>query len=478
MLERPLFHRERELAELDRAWGSGRPELLLALGRRRAGKSFLLTRYLRSRKGFYYQATRSTSREQLRSLSEAVGGEYPESGLSYSAGLRSWDTFFEFVIKKAGQRPFLLVLDETSYLLEVVRGFGTILQKQWDHGLQGTQIKLVLSGSYISAMNRLTAADQPLYGRRTGKLHFAPFNYAHAAAFVPQYSPRDRLSAYGIFGGLPGQLALIDPRRSLADNVADHLLSPSGRLSDEGAHLFDAFLRDAGVHYSIVRAIAHGEHRWSKITSRVGKESASLSRPLEWLQGMEVVTRVIPVTDTPPGHPKRVAYRLADPYMAFWHRFVAALRATGAVDALPPRELWARHVEPHLPEYMGPVFENACRTFVSLGKHPRLPFLPDRVGEWWTDDGQDQIDVVALGPGGQVLLGECKWGQPSHQDLATLEHRRDRALSELSGTSHIVLAIFTGADVLKDHVLLSRMKETGALLFTLEDLYLGGDSPD
>ena len=72
--------------------------------------------------------------------------------------------------------------------------------KQWDNELQDTKIKLILSGSYISAMTRLTAADQPLHDRPTGRLHFAPFNYLDAAAFVPGYSAIDRLVTYGIFG--------------------------------------------------------------------------------------------------------------------------------------------------------------------------------------------------------------------------------------------------------------------------------------
>ena len=69
----PLHDRVSELAELERAWGSGKPELLLALGRRRAGKSFLLRRFLHGHAGFYYQATKTTAREQLRALGEAVG---------------------------------------------------------------------------------------------------------------------------------------------------------------------------------------------------------------------------------------------------------------------------------------------------------------------------------------------------------------------------------------------------------------------
>ncbi len=102
---------------------------------------------------------------------------------------------------------------------------------------------------------------------------------------------------------------------------------PNGRLADEAEHLFDSFLRDAGVHYSIVRAIASGEQKWSKITNRVGKNSASLSRPLDWLQDMDVITRVIPITEIPPGNPKKTIYRVGDPYLMFWHRFVATIRA-------------------------------------------------------------------------------------------------------------------------------------------------------
>jgi AAA+ ATPase superfamily predicted ATPase len=470
----PLLHRTRELTELERAWRSGKPELLIATGRRRAGKSFLLTRFLKTHDGFYYQATKATSREQLRALSEAVATRFPDAGLSYGTGFRNWDAFFSLIVDRAGKKPFFLVLDELPYLLEAVRGFSSIVQKQWDDTLQNTKIKLVLSGSYIAVMRRLTAADQPLHGRRTGRLHFAPFNYADAAAFVPHYSSTDRLLTYAIFGGLPGQLAVVDPEHPLAQNVADHMLNPSGRLADEAEHLFDAFLRDAGVHYSITRAIAYGEHRWQKITNRIGKDSASVSRPLDWLQDMEIVAKVIPATDAPPGNPKKSLYRLADPYLAFWYRFVAPVRATGAVDILAPELIWMRHVEPELSDYMGPVFENICRAFVARGAHPRLPFLPTRAGEWWSDDSQHQIDVVALGPDGQVLLGECKWGVVTERDLGLLEQRRDLIARELRGTRHIHLALFAGKPIV-DRRLAKRVDAGEVLLFTPEDLLAPSD---
>ncbi|MBS0419957.1 MAG: hypothetical protein JSR66_19760 [Proteobacteria bacterium] len=263
---------------------------------------------------------------------------------------------------------------------------------------------------------------------------------------------------------------MIDPDRSLAQNVADHLLNPAGRLADEAEHLLDAFIREGGIHYSLVTAIAGGEHRWSRITSRVGKNSASVSRPLDWMQQMELVTKVIPVSASPPGNPKKTLYRLADPYLAFWHRFVAPLRATGAVEVLTPMQLWDRHVVPHLSEYMGAVFEDNCRVFVSHATHPHLPFLPDRVGEWWSDDQQDQIDVVAIGPKGQVLLGKCKWGTATHQDFELLERRRDLIVRELKGTRRVYFALFTGSAVIKDRKPAEQIKNREVLRLSAEDM--------
>ena len=466
----PVYDRQREWQELDRAWKSGKPELLIAAGRRRAGKSYLLSHYLQGKRGLYYQATKTTSKDQLRTISQVVATQFPQAGLQFADGFADWDGFFAFIVQEAKHEPFLLILDELPYMLESIKGFGTVLQRVWDHTLPPTKIKLVLSGSYISAMRRLTAADQPLHGRKTGSMGFAPFSYWDAAAFIPNYTARERLIAYATFGGLPGHIAHLDPAENIASNVAQHMLRPGGRLADEAEHLFDAFLRDAGVHYSIVRAIAGGEHKWGKIMNAVGKETSSLTRPLEWLQEMDVVTRMVPITDASIGKSRKAIYRISDPYLAFWHRFVAPLRASGADDLMEPDALWQQFIAPRLNDYMGPVFEVACRAFVGRYQNPRLPFQPVRIGEWWSDDSQEQVDVVALGPDGEVLIGECKWGTVDRHDLETLERRRDLIVADLKGVSRVYLATFAGNPV-TDPTMLERIDAGDVLHFAFDDLY-------
>jgi AAA+ ATPase superfamily predicted ATPase len=296
----------------------------------------------------------------------------------------------------------------------------------------------------------------------------APFGLRDVGAFVPDYSPRDRLVTYGALGGLPGHLALIDASKDVAANAASLLLDPSGRLVDEAQHMLDAFLSDAVVHYSIIEAVATGDQTWKGITNRTGRTGGSLHRAIDWLVSMEMLERVVPITETAPEKSKRALYRITDPYVGFWHRFVGPLVAVGSVGLVDPRRLWETMIVPKLDTYMGGVFEQACRHAVRLGV-VKLPFAPVRVGEWWDSRSNEQIDLVALDGEGAVFVAECKWGKVTIQDLAVLERRATLLAAELDGIRRTHIALFSGRDELDDDVIAAR--DSGRVLcFTARDV--------
>lgn len=462
---RALIDRDAEWAELARIWGSDRPELGIVVGRRRAGKSFLLSRFAAPH-GLYYQATKQTSREQLHVVTRVMAQHFGDAALALGSGFPDWRSVLEYLRTKAGRGPLMVVLDEFPYLAEADPSLPSVIQAWWDHEAAASRCKLILSGSYVSAMRRLTEADQPLYGRRTASLNVRPFTSREAAEFVPAYAARERMVTYALFGGLPGNLALLDRKATLAENVARYLLAPSSRLFDDGERILDTFLADAAVHYSILQAVAGGEHTFSKIANRVGKQTSSISRPLAWLEEMDLITKTFPITEGKSPNPKLIRYRIADPYVGFWHRFVLPIRAMGVVDLLTPAEVWHRHVQPDLSDYMGEVFEEACRSWARLDGGRQLPFRPVRVGEWWTPTSDHQVDIVALGPERQLLVGECKWGRAGADDIRTLRERAAILAEELAGVSSVTLAVFegtpsTGRAVGGDEV----------LRFSVDDLY-------
>ena len=84
--------------------------------------------------------------------------------------------------------PFLLMPGEFPSLSDAAPALPSILQALWDHLWAATRLKPVPSGSHVTAMRRLEAADQPLYGRRTRRLVLAPFDAGALDAFVPPYA--------------------------------------------------------------------------------------------------------------------------------------------------------------------------------------------------------------------------------------------------------------------------------------------------
>jgi AAA+ ATPase superfamily predicted ATPase len=181
---------------------------------------------------------------------------------------------------------------------------------------------------------------------------------------------------------------------------------------------------------------------------------------------MRLLDRVVPITESNPAKSKRAVYRITDPYVAFWHRFVSPMISAGWWASRPGAVVGAPDRAP-LDDYMGPVFEGVCRSFVR--RTGRLPFAPLRVGEWWDADSRNEIDVVAIGGDGELLLGECKWGQVRLADLKTLHARADLIARELTGVRTIHFALFSGGELPPE--LRAEVDAGRVLHFSAGDLY-------
>jgi hypothetical protein len=98
-------------------------------------------------------------------------------------------------------------------------------------------------------------------------------------------------------------------------------------------------------------------------------------------------------------------YRIADPLLRFWFRFVEP--HWGTLRRYSPERAFEQIVAPQWEAFCGEGFERLCRQALPMIYAKEGVSGRFEVGEYW--DRAVQIDVVGLRADGWVDLGECRW---------------------------------------------------------------------
>ncbi|GHV25946.1 hypothetical protein AGMMS4952_04950 [Spirochaetia bacterium] len=100
---------------------------------------------------------------------------------------------------------------------------------------------------------RVLSEKSPLYGRLSSRMEVLPFDYRDSARFFPRYSLEDKVTAYGIMGGIPQYLIHINSVRSLRDNIVTGILFRPSALYEEPRLPLDKF-EPADKHDGLLKA--------------------------------------------------------------------------------------------------------------------------------------------------------------------------------------------------------------------------------
>ncbi len=409
-----FYGRSAELHELDRLYLREGATFGVVYGRRRVGKTSLLTHWLKTRmeqkpgmRTFLWFAEVGTPSEQLRKFCHALMDFLKKPRVVYA----DWGSALQAVAEAAEQEEKLVVvIDEFTYLLAEDRSISSQFQKAWDLVLSKKNIMLVLAGSYMGMMHEhVISAQGPLFGRTNSAIFLQPFGFAYTSGYFPQYTPETRVAMYSIWGGIPGYWNRLDPGISLSQNIVTQLLTPNSPYHFEPRLLLVDHVQEPSRYVSILRAISQGQATISEIHDATGITQSSLSPYLQVMQDVRIIERRIPVTAKPSSKSGR--YHLIDPFLRFYYRFIEPHRPEIEMGL---REQALADIEMHMARFIGAnTWEEICRMWVAhAGARGQFEQLPGNVGSVWNRDAQ--IDVAAINTGSNTMvLGECKWtGKP------------------------------------------------------------------
>lgn len=431
MADEPFVGRTAELQLLDELWQASTANLLILYGRRRVGKTKLITHWITQsqQRALYWVAEPSSAMDQLRAFSQAIYNfANPQAPAPTDFTFTTWAQAWQQVGNLARTERLALFVDEFTYLLELDPGVAGVLQNSWDHLLSKTNLFLTISGSHIGMMERHTLAYQsPLYGRATAQLRLQPLAFGLTRKYFPDYTAEDRVAIYAIFGGIPAYWRRLNKKKSISDNIKRQLLTPNNLMQAEPRLLLQDFVNEPHNYVGILRAIAHGRRTQKEISSFAGLAQSHVSKYLSVLRETGFVERRVPVTASEGSREGR--YHIIDPYLRFYYRFLALRQSQLALDV--PEQALAE-IKRHLLDFIGThTWEELCREWVlRASASGEAPFFADQVGSVWTKKAQ--VDVVGINSMEKTLiLGGCKWSPQAigQQVLTDLVQKTDEVIS-------------------------------------------------
>ena len=408
---RRFVDREQEMATLQSEYDRDGSALVVLYGRRRVGKTTLISEFIRDKKALFFLASEE-SESQNRLAFQEKAADFLNSDLLKNVEVKSWDVLFRAIIDTHFDSKPVIVLDEFQYLGKSNPAFPSVFQRIWEEILKDRQVMVILCGSLISMMQSQTLAyDSPLYGRRTAQIRLKQIPFAYYHQFFPDKSRKELIEMYAVTGGVPKYIELFSQSNDIYSAIEACVLNRSGYLYDEPHFLLQQEVSEVGSYFSIIKAIAAGNTKLSAIAGVLEVKSTSLTKYLKTLIDLDILEREVPVTEDGPEKSKKGLYKIKDNYLRFWFAFVYPNMSF--IESGHGRIVMDKIRKSLVRNHIAFVYEDICRERMwEINAEGVWPFYFSKLGRYW--DSKEEIDIAAIDLDGKnLILGECKyWQEP------------------------------------------------------------------
>ena len=432
--------RQQELNTLHKLYNSGKFEFAVIYGRRRVGKTALISEFSKDKDTIFFTGVETNAKQNLDNFSRCIM-EY-STGTAVDSSFASFQAALEYVFKLARTKRLVLVIDEYPYVARAYKSLASTLQFLIDKNKDNSKLFLILCGSSMSYMeDHVLTYKAPLYGRRTAQLKINPFNFFEVYRYFTRFSDVDKALAYGVVGGTPQYLMQMDDNLSIEENIKNTHLNPSSSIFEEPNNLLKQEVREPAIYNAVITAIATGCSKMNEISTKIDEDTSVCATYIKNLIALGIVKKESPYGEK---SSRRTIYSIEDNMFRFWYRFVpenTSVISRGATD------LAYRRIAPELSSYMGAVFEEICRQYLwKLLLDGKCAVNFSDLGRWWGTNSktrtQEEIDIMGTDKD-VALFAECKWTNEK-VDLGVLETLVERSSLFNYKKKHFYLFAKTG----------------------------------
>lgn len=408
--------REKELSELNKRYNSGRKEFGVVYGRRRIGKSAIITHFLDGKNGILFQAKKDNAYGNLRSFSYALNKvlHYPKHYV-----FSEWEEAFDAILEYAKNERFVLAIDEYPYIIEQDSSFPSILQEFVDRA--GDNIFVLISGSDVSLLKKeIKDHASPLYKRRTFEMAITQMPYNEALTFLSEVDDENKCNYLALMSTFPYYLSAINTKLSFEDNIRNLLFNQYGTFFTLPDQLLSNSTKIQDVYNAILAAIAHRKRTNKEIADYIHEEDAKVAKYLLTLLESELVIKC----ETFMGNKKTNYYEIGDPLLKFWYAFIFENQERIKTNG----EMVYQEEKIQIQQFICHGFEEVCRLYIQqLNEDGRLTEIFPKPRVYRVEKSKlgrsIELDGLALS-NDTMLVIECKYRSIPF-DKEMLEHLQE-----------------------------------------------------
>ena len=328
MAKELLIGRQDEINRLERCLNETNAQLVILYGRRRIGKTYLITEFYDGRFDFKLTGAFNESREtQLRHFAEELSDHL---GRQIDTP-RDWPEAFrllrKYISSLSPEEKHVVFFDEMPWLDTMHSGFLPAFEYFWnDYGSSVHNLIFIVCGSASSWMTKNIAQNKGgLFNRQTCSLFLRPFTLAETEQYLLSrnihWSRYDVVEGYMAVGGMPFYLSLFTGDKSLSDNIDNLFFRKRAELWNEFNQLYRTLFSNSARYIQIVEALStrrSGLTRKELAQKTDIPENGKLSEMLNDLINSDFIR----VEASYGKRQNEVRYQLRDYYTWFYFKFI------------------------------------------------------------------------------------------------------------------------------------------------------------
>ena len=445
-----IIGRARERRILTRCWDSDRPEFIAVYGRRRVGKTYLITEHFGNKFAFSLTGISGGSmKEQLREFQRSLMKHYQGD----VAAPKGWHEAFALLESRIAQDPTLgkkvIFIDELPWLDTHKSGFLPALEHFWNaFASRRPDVLLIVCGSAASWMiNNLIDNYGGLHNRVTETIVVEPFPLHDCEAFFLSkgvaFNRMQIAEAYMILGGIPYYMGAMDKMLGLNQNIDLLLFEKNAKLGNEFNRLYHSLFRHAGNHIRAVETLAKsgpGMTRHELSAASGISDGGGLTKVLAELESCGLTGRNSDIRGGRNGD----YFKLVDFYSLFYLKYLKNRKN-------PDPHYWTNYLsDPAHRAWCGYAFERLCMAHIGqIKQRLGISGVITNVCAFRSrqQKGGAQIDIVIDRRDDTINLCECKYHNKPYalteMDAADLERKKEAFLRETGAKKSIHMTMIT-----------------------------------